>query len=110
MFYVDDEVMGRIDICELQPGDLEYIVQLLTNESQSTDNPNIRDRAIRLASEMGMDDDYEMAWADVFLIAQLLMTVAYDADVTDDIAVKLRADRLLDDFEAATKLICRSAG
>ena len=108
MFYVDDEVMGRIDICELQPGDLEYIVQLLTNESQSTDNPNIRDRAIRLASEMGMDDDYEMAWADVFLIAQLLMTVAYDADVINMVA-KRRADRLLDAFEAATKRICKSA-
>ena len=109
MIYVLDEELGRVNICELLASDLECIRRLLENESQNTANLNIRDRAVRLADELNPDADYEMAWADVFLIAQLLMTVAYSADVMDDMVTKRRADRLLNDFEAATKRICKSA-
>ena len=106
MLYVNDEELGRIDICEPQQDDIEFIRLLLTTESQITPNPNIRDRAVRLAAELG-PADYEMARADVFLISQLLMTVAYDSDVINMVA-KRQADRLLNAFEAATKRICVS--
>lgn len=106
MLYVNDEELGRVDICKLQTNDIEYIVRLLRNEAEDTDNLNTRDRAIRLAAELSPDADYEMAWADVFLIAELLMFEAYG---TDDMEIKRQADRLLVDFEAATKQITASS-
>jgi len=107
MFYVLDEERGRVDICEPSPDDIEHIILILKNAGQDRTSPHIRYHAIRLAAELS-PADYKMAWADVFLIAQLLMTVAYSADVTDDMVTKRQADRLLNDFEAATKRICKS--
>ena len=104
MFYVQDEDLGRIDICELVQFDMLYIVKLLLVESQRTANQNIKDRVGRLIADLKPAIDYELAWADVFLISSLLLNESVKSNEKNR-----QAERLLIAFEAAAKNIIVSA-
>lgn len=102
MLYVLDDERGRIDICELLEFDVVFIRYLLNNETKETDNLNIRDRARRLADELKAGLEYELAWADVFLISTLLLN---ESICTNNPKTEEKADHLLAGFEAASKNI-----
>jgi len=107
MLYVQDEDLGRIDICEMTEFDVVFIKYLLNNESKVTNNPKIQARAARLAAELKAVSEYELAWADVFLISSLLLN---ESIATNNPKTEERADCLLSKFEAAAKNIIVSAG
>ena len=107
MLYVNDEELGRIDICELMEFDVVFIRYLLNNESQVTNNPKIQGRADRLAGELKAGGEYELAWADVFLISSLLLN---ESVATNNPKTQEKADFLLSKFEAAAKNIITTAG
>ena len=103
MLYVLDDELGRIDICELLEYDVLRIKQLLRAEALKTKNPNIKDRAIRLAAELKAGGEYELAWADVFLISSVLLNESVE---TNNPEIEL----LLSRFEAAAKNIITTVG
>ena len=107
MLYVNDEELGRIDICELTEFDVVFIRYLLSNESKVTDNSNIQARADRLAAELKAGAEYELAWADVFLVSSLLLN---ESIATNNLKTEERADCLLSKFEAAAKNIIKTVG
>lgn len=98
MLYILDDELGRIDICELLEYDSYHIKQLLRAERQRTENPNIQARSRRLAAELEPQTDYELAWADVFLISSLLLNESVE---TNNPEIEL----LLSRFEAAARNI-----
>jgi len=107
MIYVQDEDLGRIDICELEQIDVDYIRRLLESKSDETDNPDIKARSCGLAAGLEPETDYGMVWADVFLISSLLLNESIEASAP---AIKWQADRLLVCFEAAAQNIIESTG
>ena len=100
MLYVQDEDLGRIDICELLEYDVYHIKKLLRAELQRTNNPNIKDQARRLETELKFypRTDYELAWSDVFLISSLLLNESFKMNNPE-------IELLLSRFEAAAKNI-----
>lgn len=103
MLYVNDDELGRIDICEsLTEFDVVFIRYLLGNESKVTNNPKIQARADRLAAELKAGAEYELAWADVFLISSILLN---ESVATNNPKTEEQADSLLSKFEAAAKNI-----
>ena len=107
MLYVNDEELGRIDICELLEYDVVFIKYLLINKSKETNHPKIKEIAGQLAIKLKSPGDLALVWAEVFLISSLLLN---ESVATNNPKTQEKADFLLSKFEAAAKNIITTAG
>jgi len=108
MIYVNDDEDGRIDICELNDSDREYVLGLLHGILDRTDNPTIMSKARLLVVGLNSPDtasDYEIAWSDVFLLSSLLLNELIGPANQE---IKDQAERLLAAFESAAENIIES--
>jgi len=105
MIYVNDDENGRIDICELNDSDREYIIRLLHGKLDRTNNPTIMSKARLLVVDLNSinaANDFELGWSDVFLLSSLLLNELVGPANQE---VKDQAERILEAFESAAASI-----